>query len=325
MPWIIGGALLGAGAIGALGSTAAAGTQAAGQQQAAQTQLQMFDTITGQQQPFIQGGYGALNQLLYGLGEGPTSVATGPGGTLVPSGTAAATAPSPVPSFLPNIPNDIANAMLPQPSGPTATTGGRPAGRAPAGGPLAAAPPGVPGGAPGGALNFGQLTSNFTPQDFLNNVDPGYQFQLQTGGQAVRNADTPSLGALSGPALKDLMSFNQGLAGTAYQNAYNRFQTTNTNIFGRLSAIAGLGQNAAANVGAAGTQLGTGIAGAQAGAAASQAAGIVGATNAIGNAVSGYPLYSLLSANSGGGGGGGGYNFSNLPVNTVGQPGQSGT
>ena len=170
----------------------------------------------------------------------------------------------------------------------------------------------------------GQLTRSFTPQDFLNNLDPGYQFQLQTGGQALRNADTPGVGALSGPALKDLMSFNQGMAATGYQNAFNRFQTQNTNIFNRLSAIAGLGQNAASNVGTSGTQLGTGIAGAQAGAAASQAGGIVGATNAIGGA--GIPLAYLLSGQGGGtgggGAGGGGFDFSNLPVNTIGQPGQ---
>ena len=172
----------------------------------------------------------------------------------------------------------------------------------------------------------GQLTRSFTPQDFLNNLDPGYQFQLQTGGQALRNADTPGVGALSGPALKDLMSFNQGMAATGYQNAFNRFQTQNTNIFNRLSAIAGLGQNAASNVGTSGTQLGTGIAGAQAGAAASQAGGIVGATNAIGS--SGVPLAYLLSGQTpggggGAGGGGGGFDFSGLPINTVGQPGQA--
>jgi hypothetical protein len=167
----------------------------------------------------------------------------------------------------------------------------------------------------------GQLNRSFSPQDFLNNLDPGYQFQLQTGGQAVRNADTPGVGALSGPALKDLMSFNQNMAATGYQNAFNRFQTQNNAIFSRLSGIAGLGQNAASNVGTSGTQLGTGIAQAQAGAAGSIAGGIVGGTNAVGGA--GIPLAYLLSGQGGGGGGGGGgFNFSNLPVNTVGQPGQ---
>jgi hypothetical protein len=139
----------------------------------------------------------------------------------------------------------------------------------------------------------GQLASTFTPQDFLNNLDPGYQFQLQTGGQALRNADTPGVGALSGPALKDLMAFNQGMAATGYQNAFNRFQTTNQNIFNRLSTIAGIGQNAASNVGTAGTQLGGGIAGAQAAAAGSQAGGIVGATSALGG--SAVPLAYLLN------------------------------
>jgi hypothetical protein len=146
----------------------------------------------------------------------------------------------------------------------------------------------------------GELASTFTPQDFLNNLDPGYQFQLQTGGQALRNADTPGVGALSGPALKDLMAFNQGMAATGYQNAFNRFQTTNQNIFNRLSTIAQLGQSAASNVGTAGTQLGGGIAGAQAASAGSQAGGIVGATSALGS--SAVPLAYLLNQQQPGGG-----------------------
>jgi hypothetical protein len=149
-----------------------------------------------------------------------------------------------------------------------------------------------------GASGYGSLTSNFTPQDFLANKDPGYQFQLDTGAQALRNADTPGVGALSGPALKDLMSFNQGMASTGYQNAFNRFTTQQNNIFSRLSGIAGMGQNAASNTGTAGTQLGTGMGQAIAGAGASRAGGIVGATNAIGGA--GVPLGYFM--NNGGSG-----------------------
>lgn len=140
-----------------------------------------------------------------------------------------------------------------------------------------------------GSGGYGSLTQNFTPQDFLANKDPGYDFQLQTGGQALRNADTPGVGSLSGAALKDLMSFNQNMASTGYQNAFNRFQTQQNNVFGRLSGIAGLGQNAASNTGTAGTSLGTGIGQAQAAAAGSSAGGIVGATNAIGGAATALP------------------------------------
>lgn len=148
-----------------------------------------------------------------------------------------------------------------------------------------------------GAAGYGSLTQGFTPQDFLANKDPGYQFQLQTGGQALRNADTPGVGSLSGQALKDLMSFNQGMASTGYENAFNRFQTQQNNVFSRLSGIAGLGQNAASNTGTAGTQLGIGAGQAQAAAGASRAAGIVGGTNAIGGAASALP-YLMGNNNS---------------------------
>ncbi len=217
-------AVVGGAVIGAVGSNMAAGTQASAQEQAANTQQSMFNTLTSQEQPFMQAGYGATSTLNQLLG---TSAATGAGGTA--EGT------------------------------------------------------GLPGG---------YLTQTFNPTQAQLNAYPGYQFALQTGGQAVRNADTPGVGALSGPALKDLMSFNQGLANTNYSNYFNQFQTQQNNIFSRLSGIAQMGQNAAGNLGSSGTQLGTGIAQAQAGAGASLAAGMVGSTNAIAGA--GVPLSYLM-------------------------------
>lgn len=221
-------AIIGAAVIGAVGSNLAAGTQASGQKAAAGVQQNMFGTITGQEQPFLQAGQGAETSLNQLLGTQPT---TGPGGTA--TGT------------------------------------------------------GLPGG---------YLTQQFAPTQAQLDAYPGYQFALQTGGQATRNADTPGVGALSGPALKDLTNFNVGTANTYYGNYFNQFQTQQNNIFNRLSNIAGLGQNAAGNLGNAGTQLGTGIAQATAAAAGSQAGGIVGATNAIGG--SGVPLSYLLANGS---------------------------
>lgn len=226
MPW---GFVAGA-AIGAVGSMAAANTQAGAQEQAANTQAGMFNTIVGQEQPFLQGGYGAettLNQL---LGTSPT---TGAGGT-----------------------------------------------------------------AAGTSLPGGYLTQTFNPtMEQLENY-PGYQFQLQQGDQAVTNSNTPGVGALSGANLKSLMSFNQGLAASNYNNYFNQFQTQQNNIFNRLSQIAQLGQNAAGNLGSAGTQLGTGIAQAQAAAGGSQAAGIAGATNSLASSI---PLAYLMAGSGSGG------------------------
>jgi hypothetical protein len=216
--WVAGAVVVG-GAIGAIGSNMAANTQANAQKQAAATQQGMFNTITGQEQPFIQGGYGAetsLQNLLYGKSGGTD---------------------------------------------------------------------------PGTGLDNGYLTKQFNPSDLQNY--PGYQFQLQQGDQAIQNSAAATTGAVSGPALKNLVNYNQGLAGTTYGNAFNQFQTQQNNIFSRLNSIATLGQNAAGNLGTAGTQLGTGIAGAQAAAGGSLAGGIVGATNSIGGA--GIPLGYLMS------------------------------
>jgi hypothetical protein len=146
------------------------------------------------------------------------------------------------------------------------------------------------------AAGYGSLDAPFTAADYLANQDPGYQFQLQTGAQATRNADTPGVGSLSSAGLKDLMSFNQNMAATGYQNAFNRYQTQQSNTFARLSGLAGLGQNAASNTGTAGTSLGTGIAQSTAAAGAATASGILGATGSVANA--GNSLGGLAYLNS---------------------------
>ncbi len=221
MSWIavaIGGGAL----IGALGSTSAASTQAGAQTQAANTQLGMFNTLTGNEKPFMQAGQNATTTLSQLLGTAPGTPNSGG-----------------------------ANGSLLQPFNPTQS----------------------------------QLESY-----------PGYQFALNTGAQATRNQDTPGVGALSGPALKDLTSFNVGAASQNYQNYFNNTQTQQTNIFNRLNSIAGLGQNAAGNLGNTGASLGTGIATAGAAAGGSLAAGTVGAANALsGSAV---PLAYLMSGNN---------------------------
>lgn len=223
MSYFVAGAIVLGSVVSAGAASDAASTQAAGQNKAAETQLQMFNTINQQEQPFIQAGYGATNRL-----------------------------------------NDLLG-----------TSGNS------------------------GAQGYGSLTSTFNPtQEQLNNY-PGYQFALQQGGQAVRNAATPGSGALSGAALKSLTDFNVGTANKYYGDYFNQFNQQQQNIFSRLSGIAGLGQNAASNVGTSGTSLGTGAGQAQAAAGGSQAAGIVGSANALsGSAV---PLAYLLSGKGSGG------------------------
>ena len=132
----------------------------------------------------------------------------------------------------------------------------------------------------------------------LDEVTPGCEWVL-AGAQATQNADTPGVGSLSGAALKDLMGFNQNMAATGYQNAFNRYQTQQNNTFNRLAGIAGLGQASANNTAAAGTSLGTGIAGAQAAAGGSQASGVLGAGQSLSSG--GNSLAGLMYLNSGNG------------------------
>lgn len=142
------------------------------------------------------------------------------------------------------------------------------------------------------AADYGSLTKPFDVEEFYKYQDPGYWFRLQQGTQGLRNAAAAGSGALSGAALKDLLSYNQDMASQEYTNSFNRYQTQQGNIFSRLSDIAHLGQNAAAGVGAQGTQL-AGNAGQQVYKAGSAAgAGVVGAGNALSQGAQNYWLYN---------------------------------
>lgn len=75
--------------------------------------------------------------------------------------------------------------------------------------------------------------------NFMKNFtgDPGYQFRLQEGNNAI-NASAAARGmGNSGATMKALARYGQDFASNEYNNAYNR-------AFGRLSTIAGYGQNA---------------------------------------------------------------------------------
>ncbi len=72
---VVGG--VASGVIGADASKSAANTQASAQEQAAADQMQMFNTINGQEQPFMNAGYGATTSLQQLLGITPGTSSTG--------------------------------------------------------------------------------------------------------------------------------------------------------------------------------------------------------------------------------------------------------
>lgn len=127
--------------------------------------------------------------------------------------------------------------------------------------------------------SYGDFTKPFDAEEFYKYEDPGYWFRLQQGEQALQNKAAAGDGAFSGAALKDLLGYNQDMASTEYGNAFNRYQTTQGNIFQRLMGIAQLGQNSASGVGTTGAQLAGQAGQALSNAGTAAGAGIVGAGN----------------------------------------------
>jgi len=128
--------------------------------------------------------------------------------------------------------------------------------------------------------SFGSLNAPFTLDDF-HNLSPQYQFNLQQGGQGTLNTDSSGQGAESGAALKDLMSFNQQYANNSYNSAFQNYQTQQNNIFNRLNSIADLGSNAGSNSATGASNFSSSIGNTTSSIGASQAAGTVGAANAL--------------------------------------------
>lgn len=80
------------------------------------------------------------------------------------------------------------------------------------------------------------LNASFSPGDLEN--EPGYQFQLQQGENALKRAQAARGNFFSGGALTAAADYNQGLAGTAYKDAFNRWLATNGQQLGAAGAIA---------------------------------------------------------------------------------------
>lgn len=93
------------------------------------------------------------------------------------------------------------------------------------------------------ASGYGSLTTPFTPGSLAS--DPGYQFDLQQGTQALQNSQAAKGGLLSGAAQKELADYSTGLADTTYNQAFNRKLQQNQATYGDLTGASGSGQTAA--------------------------------------------------------------------------------
>lgn len=90
--------------------------------------------------------------------------------------------------------------------------------------------------------DFGTLGKSFSESDFK--VDPGYNFVVAEGQKALDRASSAKRSYFGGAAQKGLIKFNQNMADTQYQNAYNRYNTDKTNLYNRYNGAANTGYTA---------------------------------------------------------------------------------
>ena len=159
-----------------------------------------------------------------------------------------------------------------------------------------------------GALNqintmLPQFTKEFTSADLIKNLDPSYQFMLQQGLGATGQA----MNVGGGGSNVDLarQRFAQEYAKTGAQQAFNNYQSQQSNIYNRLSNLAGIGQAAQTQSNTLGSNTANALSQLGIGGASALGAGQVGAANAMAGAYGGIgnalTLSSLLSPQGGGG------------------------
>lgn len=149
-------------------------------------------------------------------------------------------------------------------------------------------------------------TGDFSPNSLLSGpsmteaqlqTTPGYQFNLNTGLNAVQNSASARGLGTSGNALAGAATYATGLADNTYQNQYNNAVTNQTNQFNRLMGLTQLGQNSAAGVGAQGVQSASNIAGSTIAGGNAAAAGAIGVGSSLGN---GLTTAAFLNSNNNG-------------------------
>ncbi len=122
---------------------------------------------------------------------------------------------------------------------------------------------------------------------------PGFQFQSQWGNLAATNQlAAQGLGGSTGPLATALSQYNQGLAGTYYQNTTNALQNYANMGAGAGAALAGTAMQSGQQMGQSSQAIG-----------GAQAQGILGSANALSGGLGGLAnagmLSSLMSGQSG--------------------------
>jgi hypothetical protein len=131
-----------------------------------------------------------------------------------------------------------------------------------------------------------ELLKNYRPTTAANVMsDPGYQFGMEQGRNALEGSASARGGLYSGATLKALNRFGNDYATTKFGDAFNRNETQTNNAFNRSAAVAGIGQTANGQAQAAGQNYGNALSNANYGVGNSNASTALAQGNAFGGAV----------------------------------------
>jgi hypothetical protein len=126
--------------------------------------------------------------------------------------------------------------------------------------------------------------------------DPGYAFRLSEGQKQLDRQAAIRGGQISGSALKAAQRFGQEMGSQEYTNAFNRYQIERNARLNPLQSLAGFGQTSVNQLGQAGQNYASNVGNLMTGGAAAQAAGQVGAANALTGGLGTYLNYSQNNA-----------------------------
>ena len=167
-----------------------------------------------------------------------------------------------------------------------------------------------------------QFTKEFTSEDLIKNLDPSYKFMLEQGLGATGQA----MNVGGGGSNVDLarQRFAQEYAKTGAQQAFNNYTNQQSNIYNRLSNLAGIGQAAQSQSNTLGSNTANALSQLGIGGASALGAGQIGAANAyaggLGNIGNAFTLSSLLTPQGASGITSGGATTMNPGLNPYFQP-----
>lgn len=146
-----------------------------------------------------------------------------------------------------------------------------------------------------------QFTKTFTAADLNANLAPNYEFMRQQGLGATGQAANVASPGSNVDLAKTI--FAEKYAQSGYQDALNNYRNQQTDIYNRLSSLAGIGQTAQGSSQALGSQTAANIGQLGIGGASATGAGMINAANAQAGGLQGFgnaaTMYSLLNPSGG--------------------------